>query len=138
MLGCTDEVSAKYFSNRCGEMSIEVNTTMTMRRTITIAQIIPQYRNVEGMGRRKLLTPDEVLRIPNEQLLCIVRGCNVLMLDKLDYTKHPYSKMIREVSVYDYRPEIPMPPPIAEEPVAEVVPKKKNINYGTATPPSDF
>ena len=138
MLGCTDEVSAKYFSNRCGEMSIEVNTTMTMRRTITIAQIIPQYRNVEGMGRRKLLTPDEVLRIPNEQLLCIVRGCNVLMLDKLDYTKHPYSKMIREVSVYDYRPEIPIPPPIAEEPVAEVVPKKKNINYGTATPPSDF
>lgn len=138
MLGCTDEVSAKYFSNRCGEMSIEVNTTMTMRRTITIAQIIPQYRNVEGMGRRKLLTPDEVLRIPNEQLLCIVRGCNVLMLDKLDYTKHPYSKMIREVSVYDYRPEIPVPSPIAEEPVAEVVPKKKNLNYGSATPPSDF
>ena len=138
MLGCTDEVSAKYFSNRCGEMSIEVNTTMTMRRTITIAQIIPQYRNVEGMGRRKLLTPDEVLRIPNEQLLCIVRGCNVLMLDKLDYTKHPYSKMIREVSVYDYRPEIPESPPITEEPVAEEPPKKKTRGYGSATPPSDF
>ena len=138
MLGCTDEVSAKYFSNRCGEMSIEVNTTMTMRRTITIAQIIPQYRNVEGMGRRKLLTPDEVLRIPNEQLLCIVRGCNVLMLDKLDYTKHPYSKMIREVSVYDYRPEIPESPPITEEPVAEEPPKKKTRKYGSATPPSDF
>ena len=138
MLGCTDEVSAKYFSNRCGEMSIEVNTTMTMRRTITIAQIIPQYRNVEGMGRRKVLTPDEVLRIPNEQLLCIVRGCNVLMLDKLDYTKHPYSKMIREVSVYDYRPEIPESPPIAKEPVAEEPPKKKSRGYGSATPPSDF
>ena len=138
MLGCTDEVSAKYFSNRCGEMSIEVNTTMTMRRTITIAQIIPQYRNVEGMGRRKVLTPDEVLRIPNEQLLCIVRGCNVLMLDKLDYTKHPYSKMIREVSVYDYRPEIPESPPIAKEPVAEEPPKKRSRRYGSATPPSDF
>ena len=138
MLGCTDEVSAKYFSNRCGEMSIEVNTTMTMRRTITIAQIIPQYRNVEGMGRRKLLTPDEVLRIPNEQLLCIVRGCNVLMLDKLDYTKHPYSKLIREVSVYDYRPEIPESPPVVEESVAEEKPKKKSQMYGSAKPPTDF
>ena len=138
MLGCTDEVSAKYFSNRCGEMSIEVNTTMTMRRTITIAQIIPQYRHVEGMGRRKLLTPDEVLRIPNEQLLCIVRGCNVLMLNKLDYTRHPYSKMIREVSVYDYRPEISEPFPIEEEIVEEEKPKKKKRIYGSASPPSDF
>ena len=138
MLGCTDEVSAKYFSNRCGEMSIEVNTTMTMRRTITIAQIIPQYRHVEGMGRRKLLTPDEVLRIPNEQLLCIVRGCNVLMLNKLDYTRHPYSKMIREVSVYDYRPEISEPLPIEEEIVEEEKPKKKKRIYGSASPPSDF
>ena len=138
MLGCTDEVSAKYFSNRCGEMSIEVNTTMTMRRTITIAQIIPQYRHVEGMGRRKLLTPDEVLRIPNEQLLCIVRGCNVLMLNKLDYTRHPYSKMIREVSVYDYRPEISEPFPIEEEIIEEEKPKKKKRIYGSASPPSDF
>lgn len=138
MLGCTDEVSAKYFSNRCGEMSIEVNTTMTMRRTITIAQIIPQYRHVEGMGRRKLLTPDEVLRIPNEQLLCIVRGCNVLMLNKLDYTRHPYSQMIREVSVYDYRPEISEPFPIEEEIIEEEKPKKKKRIYGSASPPSDF
>ena len=138
MLGCTDEVSAKYFSNRCGEMSIEVNTTMTMRRTITIAQIIPQYRHVEGMGRRKLLTPDEVLRIPNEQLLCIVRGCNVLMLNKLDYTRHPYSKMIREVSVYDYRPEISESFPIEEEIIEEEKPKKKKRIYGSASPPSDF
>ena len=139
MLGCTDEVSAKYFSNRCGEMSIEVNTTMTMRRTITIAQIIPQYRHVEGMGRRKLLTPDEVLRIPNEKMLCVVRGCNVLMLDKLDYTRHPYSKMIRRVSVYDYYPEVieeePEMPPVTPE---EKPKKKKSGLYGSAAPPTDF
>ncbi len=139
MLGCTDEVSAKYFSNRCGEMSIEVNTTMTMRRTITIAQIIPQYRHVEGMGRRKLLTPDEVLRIPNEKMLCVVRGCNVLMLDKLDYTRHPYSKMIRQVSVYDYYPEVideePEITPVIEE---EKPQKKKSGLYGSASPPTNF
>ena len=139
MLGCTAEVSAKYFSNRCGEMSIEVNTTMTMRRTITIAQIIPQYRHVEGMGRRKLLTPDEVLRIPNEKMLCVVRGCNVLMLDKLDYTRHPYSKMIRQVSVYDYYPEVIEDDPGISPVIPEEKPKKKKSGlYGSAAPPTDF
>ncbi len=139
MLGCTDEVSAKYFSNRCGEMSIEVNTTMTMRRTITIAQIIPQYRHVEGMGRRKLLTPDEVLRIPNEKMLCVVRGCNVLMLDKLDYTRHPYSKMIRQVSVYDYYPEVREDEPEIAPVIPEEKPQKKKSGlYGSAAPPTNF
>lgn len=138
MLGCTDDVSAKYFSARSGEMSIEVNSTMTMRRTITIAQIIPQYRQVEGQGRRKLLTPDEILRLPNEQLLCIIRGCNVLILEKLDFTKHPYSNMIRKVSIYDYYPELPVieeTTEIIEEPKPE--PKKRGL-YSSAKPPTDF
>ena len=84
------------------------------------------------------MTPDEVLRIPNEQLLCIVRGCNVLMLDKLDYTRHPYSKMIREVSIYDYKPEIFEPSPVIEETTSEEKPKKKSRAYGSANPPPDF
>ena len=142
MLGCTDDVGAKYFSARCGEMSIEVNSTMTMRKTITIAQIIPQYRHVEGQGKRKVLTPDEVLRLPNNQLLCIIRGCNVLILEKFDYTKHPYSNMIRQVSIYDYHPELA---DIADESALEKLPnesekplpKKKGL-YGSAKPPSDF
>lgn len=104
MLGCTDEVSAKYFSNRSGEMSVAVSNTMTTRRTIAIAQIIPQYRQMDGQGRRKLLTPDEVLRLPNNQMLCIVRGCNVLILEKMDYTKHPYAKQIVRSSIMDYEP----------------------------------
>ncbi len=111
MLGCTDDVSAKYFSERSGEMSIEVATTMTTRRTIALAQVIPQYRYSQGHGKRKVLTPDEVLRIPNEKLLCVVRGCNVLLLDKLDYTKHPTSKLIEKSSVYDYNPLQVLPKP---------------------------
>ena len=73
MLGCTDDVTAEHFSDRCGDMSVEVNTTMTVRRTIAFAQVIPQYRHTEGQGRRKLLTPDEVLRLPSDEILCIIR-----------------------------------------------------------------
>lgn len=61
-------------------MSIRVDSTSTTRQTMAVAQFIPQYRQTEGQGRRKLLTTDEVLRLPNEELLCIIRGCNVLRL----------------------------------------------------------
>ena len=50
MLGCTDEVSAEYFSARSGDMSVEINSTMTVRKTIAVAQVIPQYRQTEGQG----------------------------------------------------------------------------------------
>ena len=133
MLGCTDEVSAKYFSNRSGEMSIEVENTITTRRTIALVQMIPEYRRMDGQGRRKLLTQDEVLRLPNEQMLCIVRGCNVLILNKMDYTKHPYAKDIIRTSIMDYVPDIPHEPEsntTTVKPTEEKKPKPKRKDKG--------
>ena len=77
---------------------------MTVRQTLAVAQIIPQYRQTQGQGKRRLLTPDEVLRLPSNELLCIIRGCNMLKLEKLDYVKHPMSKRICKTSVMDYCP----------------------------------
>lgn len=115
MLGCTDEDSAKYFSNRSGEMTVDVNTTMTMRRTLAIAQMIPQYRSQEGIGRRKVLTPDEILRLPTKEMLCIIRGYNVLKLNKWDYTNHPMASNIVLTSINDYTPK--RPEMVEEEPI---------------------
>lgn len=143
MLGCTDDVSAEYFSARSGDMSVQVNSTMTVRQTIAVAQVIPQYRHTEGQGKRRLLTPDEVLRLPNEELLCVIRGCNLLKLNKLDFTKHPLSNQIVKSSVLDYQPAVdcvqaePYVPPAPEtEPVKKPV-RRKNL-YSSAMPPSEF
>lgn len=146
MLGCTDDVTAQYFSSRSGDMSIKVDSTSTTRQTMAIAQFIPQYRQTEGQGRRKLLTPDEVLRMPNEELLCIIRGCNVLKLRKLDYTKHPMSGEMVRTSIMDYRPmqvvakpEPAMtvtPPPVKDEKKTER--KAKPNLYSSAKPPAEF
>lgn len=86
-------------------MSIEVDSTMTTRQTIAAFQVIPQYRETQGQGRRKLLTPDEILRLPNTEMLCVIRGCNILKLNKLDYTKHPMAKQMVKCSIMDYYPE---------------------------------
>lgn len=143
MLGCTDDVSAEYFSARSGDMSIEVNSTMTVRRTIAVAQVIPQYRHTEGQGRRRLLTPDEVLRLPNEELLCIIRGHNVLKLKKLDYTKHPMSSQIIRSSIMDYCPAGVFHQPVQTDPLpSDPEPVKKPARrkslYSSAKPPSEF
>ena len=141
MLGCTDDVSAEYFSARSGDISVEVNSTMTVRRTIAVAQVIPQYRHTEGQGKRRLLTPDEVLRLPNSDLLCIVRGCNILRLRKFDYTRHPMVNEIRRVSVYDYDPR----PGLTFSPAASAAPEQPSrskttakIPYASLTSPDEF
>lgn len=160
MLGCTDDVTAEYFSGRSGEMSIEVSSTMTTRQTIALAQVIPQYRQTQGQGRRKLLTPDEVLRLPNTELLCMIRGCNILKLNKLDYTKHPMAQEMAAISIMDYQPqvslagfpqtgfegeevmEVPQPerrgaPQMERKEEKKVTHKKKSL-YRSAQPPADF
>lgn len=142
MLGCTDDVTAEYISARSGDMSVQVNSTMTVRQTIAIAQVIPQYRHTEGQGRRRLLTPDEVLRLPNEEMLCIIRGCNVLKLNKLDFTKHPMARQIVKASVYDYKPETEFTAPAPSESATEQKPEKKPTRkkslYSSAQPPTEF
>lgn len=104
MLGCTDDVTADYISDRSGDMSIQVDSTMTVKKTVAVAQVIPQYRETQGQGKRKLLTPDEVLRLPHEEMLVIIRGQNILKLNKFDYTRHPMAKEMVHVSIADYIP----------------------------------
>lgn len=147
MLGCTDDISAKYFSERSGDMTVEVNSVMTMRQSIAIAQVIPQYRYTEGLGRRRLLTPDEVLRLPNDELLIIVRSQDILKAKKFDYVDHPFAKEIKKVSIRDYRaakPDPPVPPvpiptpaiPSGGKPAATA--RRKAPLYESSKPPADF
>lgn len=137
MLGCADDVTAEYFSGRSGDMSIEVNSTMTVRKTLAVAQIIPQYRHTEGQGRRRLLAPDEVLRLPNDEMLCVIRGSNILKLKKLDYSQHPLYAQIRKTSVQDYLPSVMAEIEPEEVPENQKEKSKKKL-YSSAHPPGDF
>jgi type IV secretion system protein VirD4 len=137
-------------------MSVLIKSTMTVRQTMAVAQMIPQYRQTEGQGRRRLLTPDEVLRLPNTDLLCVIRGCNMLRLKKLDYTGHRMSKELQHCSILDYtpvihvprKPELPQQPsmPISVSTVSEQsgsevekkVKKKREKLYSSSKPPQNF
>jgi len=64
----------------------------------------PSHRETSSIGKRKLLTPDEVLRLSRDEALVIFRGQKVLKVKKFDYTKHPESKKMRDCNVRNYIP----------------------------------
>ena len=52
-----------------------------------------------------MLTPDEVLRLPVDEALVILRGHKVLKVHKMDYSLHPAYKHLRECKASAHIPE---------------------------------
>ncbi|WP_442872790.1 VirD4-like conjugal transfer protein, CD1115 family [Caproicibacter sp. BJN0012] len=93
-LGCTDALSADWVSERTGEASVHVSSKAKQLGTWRISDYTPEYRETSGVGRRKLMTMDEVLRLPVNKALVIMRGQKVLQVDKYDYSLHPESQKL--------------------------------------------
>lgn len=91
-LGCTDEVTAKFISDRTGEVTIGVSSQARQVTGWTMGTASADYRETSSIGKRKLLTMDEVLRMPIDEELIILRGQKVLRVSKFDYTLHPEAK----------------------------------------------
>ncbi len=94
-LGCTDELTAEFISSRTGLASVSVSSKSKQLGTWRISNYPPEYRETSGVGKRPVLTPDEVLRLPIKQALVIIRGQKVLKVDKMDYSKHPEASKLR-------------------------------------------
>ena len=94
-LGCTDALTATFISDRTGEASITVTSRGKQLDAWRVTDYTPMYRETSGVGRRKLMTMDEVLRMDVDRALVILRGKKVLEVDKYDYSKHPEAKKLR-------------------------------------------
>ena len=104
-LGCTDELTAKFLSDRTGEVSVHVSSKAKQLGTWRISNYTPEFRETSGVGKRKLLTMDEVLRLPVNRALVIARGNKVLQVDKFDYTNHYEAKKLRDCKASAHVPE---------------------------------
>ena len=99
-LGCSsDPVTAKFISDRSGEVTIYADTVMKQRNIYTPSMLQPNFRHSEGAGRRKLLTPDEVMRLPRSEMLLMINGQQMLKLEKFDYTRNPESQRFVPVPI---------------------------------------
>lgn len=131
-LGCTDALTAQFISDRTGEASISVTSKAKQLGTWRISNYTPEYRETSGVGRRKLMTMDEVLRMDTDKALVIIRGKKVLEVDKYDYSKHPESKKFRSSKAAAHIPAWREEPP--ETARAAQVPTQKPARKQKAAP----
>ena len=104
-LGCTDMLTAEYFSDRIGTASVEVEGTMRELNTMHITDYTPRFRKTNSLGRRPLLTPDEVLRLPPDQVLIFIRGQKVMRAKRFDYSLHPDYKKLKSRKAILHEPD---------------------------------
>ena len=93
-LGCSDALTADFISQRTGEASISVTSQARQLGSWRISNYTPEFRETSGVGRRRVLTMDEVMRLDTDRALVIIRGKKVLEVDKYDYSNHPESKKL--------------------------------------------
>ncbi|MDD2980514.1 MAG: type IV secretory system conjugative DNA transfer family protein [Hespellia sp.] len=122
-LGCTDPLTAQFISERSGIASVNVQSEAKQLNSWRVSDYTPEYRKTDSIGKRAVLTPDEVLRLPLDEELIILRGQKVLKAQKYDFTLHPESRKLvkRKASAHipdwtrhqaeerDYMPSIPKP-----------------------------
>ena len=131
-LGCTDELTAEFISSRTGLASVSVSSKSKQLGTWRISNYTPEYRETSGVGKRPVLAPDEVLRLPIKQALVIIRGQKVLKVDKMDYSKHPEASKLRSCKASAHIPEWrrleqEQPKPSAAQPKPQTPAPKKPV-----------
>lgn len=138
-LGCVDELTAKYISDRSGEVSVHVQSKAKQLGTWRISNYTPEYRETSGVGKRKLLTMDEVLRLPINKALIIIRGKKLLQVDKCDYTKHPESKHLSPCKASAHIPDWQKAKPKETSTVSALTPKpvRKKKSVASDVVPTD-
>ena len=125
-LGCTDALTAQFISDRTGEASIAVTSKAKQLGTWRISNYTPEYRETSGVGKRKLMTMDEVLRMDVDRALVILRGRNVLEVDKYDYSKHPESKKLHPSKAASHIPAWQTAPKVEQKEVKPAPPKARS------------
>lgn len=90
-LGCNDTETAEFISNLSGVASIRVLSTKDSRNTsLGNRAMLQGYQIGEGDGKRNLLNPDEVRRLPREDVIIYHNGRNILQAHRCGFIEHKF------------------------------------------------
>lgn len=85
----TDNTTAKFVSDFCGTMTVDVNSIRTGRSSIMPVQMIPGYTKTDSIGKRQVFTPDEVMSMHTDNLIIKMQNKQPALLEKFPWTSHP-------------------------------------------------
>lgn len=106
-LGCNDTMTAEYISGKCGMATIKT-TNDSMPLTPLFSPVINStkpYSQTKSNTQRALMLPDEVLRLPNNQCLVLLRGQKPLQLYKIIPDELPSFKKLTPVKISEFLPD---------------------------------
>jgi len=115
---------------------VAVSSKSKQLGTWRISNYTPEYRETSGVGKRPVLTPDEVLRLPIDEALIIIRGKKTLKVGKMDYSKHPEYPLLRSCKASAHIPEwrwLEMEAAAAPEPAVKHAPQKSVTKQAAKT-----
>ena len=102
-LGSNDIASAEVLSERSGTMTVDVSSKSEK------VEFLPQTQLTSSVGKRAVLTVDEVLRLPLDEAVIVLRGQNILKLKKYRFHDHPdfnAVKAAKPITISDYVPDM--------------------------------
>ncbi|MCD8197127.1 MAG: type IV secretory system conjugative DNA transfer family protein [Lachnospiraceae bacterium] len=106
-LGCNDQMTAEYISDKCGSVTIRVNNNQfpLMPLFSPVYGTTRPYSQTRSNTQRALMQPDEVLRLDNRRCLVLLRGQRPLLLYKIIPDEFPAFKRLRPTPVSGHIPE---------------------------------
>lgn len=114
MMGANDKETAEYFSDMIGKSTVEQHTHNRSDKIPVDAGNI-SYRELA----RQLITPDEILRLPNKEQIILIRGTYPIRALKMDYMEHPNAHLL-EPDPIPVQPDLPTHDPEAESIIQKI------------------
>lgn len=106
-LGCNDQMTAKYISDKCGMVTIRTTTAQIPMQPLfsPVYNSTKPYSQGRSNAQRPLMYPDELLRLDNSKEIVLFRGQNPLQLYKIIPEELPGFDDLKPCRVVDYIPE---------------------------------
>ena len=105
-LGCNDQMTAKYISDKCGMVTIRTTTSQIPMQPLfsPVYNSTKPYSQGRSNAQRPLMYPDELLRLDNSQEIVLFRGQNPLQLYKIIPEELLGFEELKPCRVVDYIP----------------------------------
>lgn len=100
-LGANDQETARFVETLLGKGTV---ITKSFSRNAGPMGRFEWGRETSRPESRNLMNLDEVLRLPLDEAILLIRGQNPLRIKKMDYSQHPLASRLVERNINDYLP----------------------------------
>ncbi|MDL2288470.1 type IV secretory system conjugative DNA transfer family protein [Oscillospiraceae bacterium OttesenSCG-928-F05] len=106
-LGANDKMTAEYLSSKCGFMTIQIQNSQMPQMPLfsPVYSTTRPYSQTNSNYQRPLMMSDEILRLPNDQSIILLRGQKPAKLYKITPEELPQFETLRPKLMSDHMPE---------------------------------